>query len=162
MATSGNTWRIRPPQTSGDRDGTDRFYQEKIEHETRIGFLFQKLHRPRSYDYLKTEREVQDLGRPAADAAVRLGQRSGRRRGGDDFRPRADRREDRLQVSAQGQLQRRPDRAGARAARCSIGTIARAAMSWRCPSSTLPEGTKVADAFTDFKVQREVVVHGTQ
>jgi cbb3-type cytochrome oxidase cytochrome c subunit len=37
----------------GTRDGTDTFYQEKIRHETRMGFLYQKLHRPRSYDYLK-------------------------------------------------------------------------------------------------------------
>ena len=37
----------------GTRDGTDTFYQEKIQHETRMGFLYQKLHRPRSYDYLK-------------------------------------------------------------------------------------------------------------
>jgi cbb3-type cytochrome oxidase cytochrome c subunit len=37
----------------GVRDGTDRFYQEQVDHETRIGFLYQKLHRPRSYDYLK-------------------------------------------------------------------------------------------------------------
>ena len=35
------------------RDGTDVFYQEKITHETRMGFLYQKLHRPRSYDYMK-------------------------------------------------------------------------------------------------------------
>jgi cbb3-type cytochrome oxidase cytochrome c subunit len=38
---------------NGDRDGTDPFYQEQLGHETRIGFLYQKLHRPRSYDYLK-------------------------------------------------------------------------------------------------------------
>jgi len=43
----------QPPDEKGDRDGTDLFYQEKIRHETRIGFLYQKLHRPRSYDYLK-------------------------------------------------------------------------------------------------------------
>jgi cbb3-type cytochrome oxidase cytochrome c subunit len=42
-----------PDGETGSRDGTDRFYQEKVLHETRIGFLFQKLHRPRSYDYLK-------------------------------------------------------------------------------------------------------------
>jgi mono/diheme cytochrome c family protein len=42
-----------PPEANGTRDGTDLFYQEKITHETRMGFLFQKLHRPRSYDYLK-------------------------------------------------------------------------------------------------------------
>jgi cbb3-type cytochrome oxidase cytochrome c subunit len=35
------------------RDGTPKFYQEQVEHESRIGFLFQKLHRPRSYDFLK-------------------------------------------------------------------------------------------------------------
>jgi cbb3-type cytochrome oxidase cytochrome c subunit len=43
----------QPPDDQGDRDGTDLFYQEKITHESRMGFLFQKLHRPRSYDYLK-------------------------------------------------------------------------------------------------------------
>src|SRR5262249_57290376 len=37
----------------GDRDGTDPFYQEQLGHETRMGFLYQKLHRPRSYDYLQ-------------------------------------------------------------------------------------------------------------
>ncbi len=42
-----------PPDENGTRDGTDLFYQEKIHHETRMGFLYQKLHRPRSYDYKK-------------------------------------------------------------------------------------------------------------
>src|SRR5262249_34568462 len=37
----------------GERDGTPPEYQEELAHETRIGFLYQKLHRPRSYDYLK-------------------------------------------------------------------------------------------------------------
>jgi cbb3-type cytochrome oxidase cytochrome c subunit len=43
----------QPPDEKGTRDGTDLFYQEKITHETRMGFLYQKLHRPRSLDYLK-------------------------------------------------------------------------------------------------------------
>jgi cbb3-type cytochrome oxidase cytochrome c subunit len=43
----------KPPDDDGNRDGTDLYYQEKINHETRSGFLFQKLHRPRSFDYLK-------------------------------------------------------------------------------------------------------------
>ena len=47
-------------------------------HETRMGFLYQKLHRPRSYDYLKKSEKYKTVGRPAADAAVRLGQRSQR------------------------------------------------------------------------------------
>ena len=41
------------PEKAGGRDGTDPFYQEQLEHGTRMGFLYQKLHRPRSYDYLK-------------------------------------------------------------------------------------------------------------
>ena len=43
----------QPPDETGVRDGTDPFYYEKIRHETRMGFLYQKLHRPRSYDYKK-------------------------------------------------------------------------------------------------------------
>ena len=43
----------QPVDTEGVRDGTDLFFQEKIHHETRMGFLYEKLHRPRSYDYLK-------------------------------------------------------------------------------------------------------------
>jgi len=42
----------------GGRDGTDLYYQEKLEDHTRSGFLFQKLHRPRSYDYRKTNEEL--------------------------------------------------------------------------------------------------------
>jgi cbb3-type cytochrome oxidase cytochrome c subunit/peptidoglycan hydrolase CwlO-like protein len=41
------------PDDNGNRDGTDPFYLEKVNHESRIGFLYQKLHRPRSYDYRK-------------------------------------------------------------------------------------------------------------
>ena len=43
----------QPADEEEDRDGTPRIYQEEVTHETRMGFLFQKLHRPRSYDYLK-------------------------------------------------------------------------------------------------------------
>ncbi len=42
-----------PPDENGTRDGTNVFYQEKITHETRMGFLYQKIHRPRSFDFLK-------------------------------------------------------------------------------------------------------------
>ncbi len=40
------------------RDGTPDYYQEKLVEHTRSGFLFQKLHRPRSYDYKKTKEEL--------------------------------------------------------------------------------------------------------
>lgn len=42
----------------GARDGTDLYYQEKLADHTRSGFLFQKLHRPRSYDYRKTSEDI--------------------------------------------------------------------------------------------------------
>ncbi len=42
----------------GGRDGTDLYYQEKLEEHTRSGFLYQKLHRPRSYDYRKTNEDI--------------------------------------------------------------------------------------------------------
>lgn len=40
------------------RDGTPDYYQEKLVEHTRPGFLYQKLHRPRSYDYKKTKEEL--------------------------------------------------------------------------------------------------------
>ncbi|WZO96475.1 c-type cytochrome [Isosphaeraceae bacterium EP7] len=46
------------PDDHGNRDGTDHYYQEKIEEHTRSGFLYQKLHRPRSYDFKKTNEDV--------------------------------------------------------------------------------------------------------
>jgi cbb3-type cytochrome oxidase cytochrome c subunit len=42
-----------PPDEADDRDGTPEYYQEQLADHTRSGFLFQKLHRPRSYDYKK-------------------------------------------------------------------------------------------------------------
>ena len=42
----------------GSRDGTDLYYQEKLAEHTRTGFLYQKLHRPRSYDYKKTSEDL--------------------------------------------------------------------------------------------------------
>jgi cbb3-type cytochrome oxidase cytochrome c subunit len=36
----------------------DEYYGEKIRYHTRQGFLYEKLHRPRSYDYRKTKEDV--------------------------------------------------------------------------------------------------------
>ena len=47
----------KPPEDDG-RDGTDDYYQEKLAEHTRSGFLYQKLHRPRSYDYRKTNDDL--------------------------------------------------------------------------------------------------------
>ena len=48
-------------------------------------------------------------------------------------------------------LHARPDGDGPGAARSSTGTTAPAATCSRCPSTRSPTGTKVAEAFTDFK-----------
>ena len=41
-----------------DYDGTDEFYKEQLDEHTRMGFLYQKLHRPRSYDYGKNSEDL--------------------------------------------------------------------------------------------------------
>jgi cbb3-type cytochrome oxidase cytochrome c subunit len=48
----------QPLGDDGARDGTDRYYQQQLSHQTRSGFLYQKLHRPRSYDFDKTDLHV--------------------------------------------------------------------------------------------------------
>ncbi len=48
----------QPLEEGNARDGTDRYYQEKLDEHTRSGFLYQKLHRPRSYDYQKTNEDI--------------------------------------------------------------------------------------------------------
>lgn len=48
----------KPAAEDGSRDGTPPEYQEKLVGESRMGFLFQKLHRPRSYDYRKTNEDI--------------------------------------------------------------------------------------------------------
>ena len=48
----------QPMADSHERDGTDLYYQEKLAEHTRSGFLYQKLHRPRSYDYQKTNEDI--------------------------------------------------------------------------------------------------------
>jgi cbb3-type cytochrome oxidase cytochrome c subunit len=42
----------------GGRDGTPPYYLEQIAEPTRAGFLYQKLHRPRSYDFKKTSADM--------------------------------------------------------------------------------------------------------
>jgi cbb3-type cytochrome oxidase cytochrome c subunit len=48
----------QPLDPGGVRDGTDLYFQEKLNDHTRSGFLFQKLHRPRSYDFRKTNEDL--------------------------------------------------------------------------------------------------------
>ena len=140
----------RPPQTSGDRDGTDRFYQEQIEHETRTGFLYQKLHRPRSYDYLKDKEKYKTwddrlrmpqfawANDPAAVEEVMTfvlgltGEKVGYR-----YLAKANYNEVQTALAKGGKVLNRYNCTG-----CHVLEM---------PKFSLSEGTKVADAFTDFR-----------
>ncbi|WP_165220820.1 c-type cytochrome [Aquisphaera insulae] len=136
--------------SGGDRDGTDRYYQEQLGHETRIGFLYQKLHRPRSYDYLKNKDRYKTwddrlrmpqfawANDPAAVEEVMTfilgltGERIGSR----------------YLAKTKYNLAKNALAAGTKVlnrfncAACHVLEM---------PKYTIPEGTTVADAFTDFK-----------
>lgn len=140
----------QPQQASGDHDGTDRFYQEQIEHETRIGFLFQKLHRPRSYDYLKDKEKYKTwddrlrmpqfawANDPAAVEEVMTlilgltGEKIGFK-----YLAKANYNEVQTALAKGGKVLIRYNCTG-----CHVLEM---------PKFSLSEGTKVADAFTDFK-----------
>ena len=140
----------QPQQAGGERDGTDRFYQEQVEHETRMGFLFQKLHRPRSYDYLKDKEKYKTwddrlrmpqfawADDPAAVEEVMTlilgltGEKIGSR-----YLAKANYNEVQTALAKGGKVLNRYNCTG-----CHVLEM---------PKFSLPDGTKVADAFTDFK-----------
>ena len=140
----------QPQQASGDHDGTDRFYQEQLEHETRIGFLFQKLHRPRSYDYLKDKEKYKTwddrlrmpqfawANDPAAVEEVMTlilgltGEKIGFK-----YLAKANYNEVQTALAKGGKVLIRYNCTG-----CHVLEM---------PKFSLSEGTKVADAFTDFR-----------
>jgi cbb3-type cytochrome oxidase cytochrome c subunit len=64
IGTALNDWGLKNPARldfghileyieEKEGDGTPEEYEEELAHESRMGFLYQKLHRPRSYDFLK-------------------------------------------------------------------------------------------------------------
>ncbi|MGA2699878.1 MAG: c-type cytochrome [Isosphaeraceae bacterium] len=140
----------QPQQASGDHDGTDRFYQEQLEHETRIGFLFQKLHRPRSYDYLKDKEKYKTwddrlrmpqfawANDPSAVEEVMtfiLGLTG--EKVGSKYLAKANYNEVQTALAKGGKVLIRYNCTG-----CHVLEM---------PKFSLSEGTKVADAFTDFR-----------
>lgn len=48
----------KPLEENGNRDGTPPYFRDQVSEQTRAGFLFQKLHRPRSYDWRKTSEDL--------------------------------------------------------------------------------------------------------
>jgi len=134
----------------GTRDGTDRFYQEQLQHQSRIGFLYEKLHRPRSYDFLKDKEKYKTwddrLRMPqfswANDqAAVEevmtfvlglTGEKIGAR-----YLAKNSYNEVKTALAKGSRVLNRYNCAG-----CHVLEM---------PGFEIPEGTKVVEAFTDFK-----------
>jgi cbb3-type cytochrome oxidase cytochrome c subunit len=140
----------RTYEKTDSRDGTDPFYQEKIAHETRMGFLFQKLHRPRSYDYLKKNEKYK-----AWDDRLRMPQFAW----AND--PVAIEEVMTFVLGLTGE--KIPGKYLARThttpVRTALAEGARILNRYNCdgchvlemPRFTIPAGVKVAEAFTDFK-----------
>jgi cbb3-type cytochrome oxidase cytochrome c subunit len=140
----------QPPDEKGVRDGTDLFYQEKIRHETRMGFLFQKIHRPRSYDYLKKNEKYKAwddrlrmpqfawANDPAAIEEVMtfvLGLTNEKIAG--KYLPKTHTTVSRTAVAAGAKVLNRFNCDG-----CHVLEM---------PKYTIPSGVKVAEAFTNFQ-----------
>lgn len=137
-------------QTDGSRDGTSEYFREQVEQESRIGFLYQKLHRPRSYDYLKDKAKYKTwddrlrmpqfawANDPAAVEEVMTfvlgltGEKIGYR-----YLAKGRYGEAKTALAKGAKVLTRYNCAG-----CHVLEM---------PKYTIPEGTKTAEAFTDFR-----------
>ncbi len=145
--------RTSRPDSHEARDGTPLYYQEKLDEHTRSGFLFQKLHRPRSYDFRKTSEDLK-----AWDDRLRMPQFAwaddpAGDRGGDDVRARPDGREDRQQYLP---------RSKTTAAQDGVAQGSKLLHRYNCtgchvvemPRYTIPAGTKLEDGPDRFRHER--------
>ncbi len=140
----------QPADTAGNRDGTDLFYQEKVMHETRMGFLYQKLHRPRSYDYLKKSEKYKTW-----DDRLRMPQFAW----ANDPAAVEEVMTFVLGLTNERIPARYLPKTHTTPARTAVAQGARNLNRFNCagchvlemPKFTIPQGVKVAEAFTDFK-----------
>jgi cbb3-type cytochrome oxidase cytochrome c subunit len=140
----------QPEDEEGNRDGTDRFYQEKITHETRMGFLYQKLHRPRSFDYLKKSDRYKTW-----DDRLRMPQFAW----ANDPKAIEEVMTLVLGLTNEKIAGRYLPKTHTTPARTALARGAKALNRFNCagchvlemPKFTIPAGVKVADAFADFK-----------
>ncbi len=140
----------QPTDDNGARDGTDLFYQEKIRHETRMGFLYQKLHRPRSYDYKKKSEKYK-----AWDDRLRMPQFAW----AND--PKAIEEVMTFVLGLTGEKVNAKYLAATHTtpAKTAVADGAKILNRFNCdgchvlemPKFTIPKGTKVAEALPDFK-----------
>jgi cbb3-type cytochrome oxidase cytochrome c subunit len=137
-------------EKTGNRDGTDPFYQEKILHETRMGFLYQKLHRPRSYDYLKKNEKYK-----AWDDRLRMPQFAW----ANDPAAIEEVMTFVLGLTGEKIAGRYLPQTHTTPVRTALAQGSKVLNRYNCdgchvlemPKFTIPAGVKVAEAFTDFK-----------
>jgi len=140
----------QPPDEKGDRDGTDPYYQEKVNHETRIGFLYQKLHRPRSYDYLKKSEKYKTW-----DDRLRMPQFAW----ANDPQAVEEVMTFVLGLTGEKIIPRYLPKNRYTPVQTAVAEGAKVLNRYNCagchvldmPQFTIPAGARVADAFTDFK-----------
>jgi cbb3-type cytochrome oxidase cytochrome c subunit len=140
----------QPQDENGTRDGTDTFYQEKIHHETRMGFLYQKLHRPRSYDYLKKSEKYK-----AWDDRLRMPQFAW----ANDPKAIEEVMTFVLGLTGEKINSKYLPATKTTATKTAVAEGAKILNRFNCdgchvlemPKFTIAKGTKVADAFPDFK-----------
>jgi cbb3-type cytochrome oxidase cytochrome c subunit len=140
----------QPADSAGNRDGTDLFYQEKVMHESRMGFLYQKLHRPRSYDYLKKSEKYKTW-----DDRLRMPQFAW----ANDPAAVEEVMTFVLGLTNERVPARYLPKTHTTPARTAVALGARDLNRFNCagchvlemPKYTIPAGVKVAEAFTDFK-----------
>ena len=131
------------------------YFREKLIEHTRSGFLFQKLHRPRSYDYKKTKEDLKSW-----DDRLRMPQFAW----ADD--PAAVEEVMTFVLGLTGekvaakylpQPRYRPDQvAVARGERLLIRYHCKGCHVLEMPRYTIPAATKVADALPDFETNVQV------
>jgi cbb3-type cytochrome oxidase cytochrome c subunit len=132
------------------RDGTPLIYQKEVTHESRMGFLFQKLHRPRSFDYLKKSEKYK-----AWDDRLRMP----RFAWADDPAAIEEVMTFILGLTGERVAARYLPKTHYSPAQNAVALGAKALNRHNCtgchvlemPTFTIPEGVKVAEAFTDFR-----------
>jgi len=134
----------------GGRDGTAPYFLEELEGHTRTGFLYEKLHRPRSYDYLKKSEKYKTwddrLRMPqfawandpdAVEEVMTFILGLTGEKVATKYLPKSRNTPSQMAVAEGAKLLNRFNCAG-----CHVLEM---------PKFTIPEGTKVAEAFTNFK-----------
>jgi cbb3-type cytochrome oxidase cytochrome c subunit len=160
IGTALNDWGLKNPARlefghvreyieDKEGDGTPAEYREELGHESRTGFLFQKLHRPRSYDYLKKSEKYKTW-----DDRLRMPQFAW----ANDVKAIEE-----VMTFVLGLTNERlnarylpkthygaPEYALARGARVVNRHNCVGCHVFEMPKFEIPEGTKVAEAFTNF------------